>query len=61
MGQIQMNFFEQGESAMDPEVTICGENVHYCSEEDRKVAWMSEKRNIFFIQTEPDNCRNELG
>ena len=40
----QMNFFKQGESAMNPEDTISGDNVHHNSEEDMKTAWMREKR-----------------
>ena len=34
----QMNLFEQGENAMNPKNTISGDDVHYCSEEDRKMA-----------------------
>ena len=57
----QMNFFEQGkENAMIPEGTISGDDVHYWSEEDRKMAWMREKRITLFMQMELDNCRNEL-
>ena len=57
----QRNFFEQGENAMNPEETISGDDILYCSEEDRKMAWMREKRIDLFMLMELDNCRNELG
>ena len=57
----QMNLFEQGENVMNPENTITGDDVHYCSEEDRKMAWMREKRIKVFMHMELDNCRIGLG
>ena len=38
IGQTQTNFFGQGENAMNSEGGISGDNVYYCSEEDRKMA-----------------------
>ena len=55
-----MNFFEQGGNAMSTDETISGDDVHYWSEEGRKMAWMREKRIKFLMQMELDNCRNEL-
>ena len=46
-----MNFFEQDEeNVMHPEGTISGDDVHYWSEENRKMAWMREKRIKLFMQ-----------
>ena len=56
-----MNFFEQGENAMNPKGTISGTDVHYCSEEDKKMTFMREKRIKLFMLMELENCRNELG
>ena len=51
IGQTQMNFFEQDEeNVMHPEGTISGDDVHYWSEENRKMAWMREKRIKLFMQ-----------
>ena len=61
IGQTQVNFFEQGENAMNSEGAISGDNVYYCSEEDRKMAWVREKRIKLFMQMELNSCRNELG
>ena len=61
IGQTQINFFGQGENAMNSEGGISGDNVYYCSEEDRKMAWMREKRIKLFMRMELDSCRNELG
>ena len=57
----QMKFFKQGENVMNPENTISGDDVHYCSEEDRKMAGMREKRVKLFMQMELDKCRIGLG
>ena len=56
-----MNFFEQGENAMNPKETISVDDVHYCSKKDIKMAWIREKRIKFLTQMELENCRNELG
>ena len=61
IGQTQINFFEQGENAMNSDGGISGDNVYYCSEEDGKMAWMREKRIKLFMRMELDSCRNELG
>ena len=61
IGQTQINFFEQGENAMNPEGTISGDGVYYCLEEDRKMTWIREKRIELFMQMELDNYRNGLG
>ena len=53
----QMNFFEQGEDNLNPEETISGDGIHYCSEKNRKMAWMRQTRIKLFTQTELDNCR----
>ena len=44
-----MNLFEQGEITMDPEEAISGDDVYYCSEEARKMAWIREKRIKIFM------------
>ena len=56
----QMNFFEQGENAMNPEGTISGNNIHCGSKERRKMTWMRELRIRLFMLIELENCRNEL-
>ena len=43
----KMSFFEQGDDAMNSDVS--GDDAHYCSEEDRKMAWMRETRIMIFI------------
>ena len=57
----QMNFFEQGENAVNPEETVFGDNVHYCLAEDRKMVWMREKIIMLFMRAELESCGNELG
>ena len=57
---IKMNFSEQGESAVNPEETISGNDIHYCSEREKKMTWMHETRIRLFMQMELEACRNEL-
>ena len=55
----RFNFFiEQGENSMNRKGTISGSDV--CSEEERKIVFMREKRIKVFMQMELDNCRNDL-
>ena len=39
-----MNFIEKGGKRLNRKETISGDDVHYCSEEERKMAWMRETR-----------------
>ena len=58
---VKKNFFVvQSENAMKPEGTISGNDVYYCSEEERKVSWMSETRITISVQAELKACRDEL-
>ena len=41
---MDMNFFEQGENVMNTKGTISGNDVNCCSEENKKMTWMREKR-----------------
>ena len=47
---VKMNFFEQGGNTLSPEESISGDDVHYWSGEDTKMAWMREKRIKLFMQ-----------
>ena len=55
-----MNFFDRGESAMNPEESTSGDDVHYWSEEDRKMAWMREIRIRIYMPMELKACWDEL-
>ena len=56
-----MDFFvEQGKNAMNSEGTISGNDVNYCSEEERKMMWMRETRIRTFTQIELKSYRDEL-
>ena len=58
----QVDFFKQGENTMDSEGTITeDDDDYYCPEEDRKIAWMREKRIKIIMKMELDNSRDELG
>ena len=58
---VKMNFFiEQGENATNPEGTNSGNDVHCCSEEERKIMWMRETRIRLFMQMKLEACRNEF-
>ena len=55
-----MNSLEQGKNAMSPEETTSGNDVHYRSEEDRKMAWTRGNGVKHFMQMELDSCRDGL-
>ena len=60
-----MNFFEQGENAMNPEGSIYGNDIHSLFmftivQEERKMTWIRETRIRLFMQMELEVCRNEL-
>ena len=59
---IKNNFFDQGETVMNSESTVSGNDVHYYSEAARKLSsWMRETRFKIFMLIELEKCRNELG
>ena len=57
---IKINFSEQGDNAMNPRETISGNDVHYCSQREKKMTWTHETRIRLFMQMELEACRNEL-
>ena len=52
-----MNFFEY---TMYSEKSISGNDVHYCSQKKRKMAWMRETRIRTFMQLELKACLDEI-
>ena len=53
-----MNFFERDDDTTNPDVS--GDDAHYCSAEDGKMAWMRETWIMIFIQLELKAYRDEL-
>ena len=58
-----MNFFVKqsvNENTMNPEGTISGNDVHYCSEEEKEVSWIRETRIRISMQMGFKAYRDEL-
>ena len=57
---VKMNFFQHGENATNTEESISGDDVHYWSEVDNKMAWIREPRIRIFMQMKLKACLDEL-